>query len=57
MVTGNGKGEPVKVRYNIPIFFRMPDEWVAPKPKLELVFPVGQEVKIQRWRECGSHVR
>ena len=54
---GTEKGEPVKVRYNIPIFFRMPDEWVAPKPKLELVFPVGQEVKNTAlegvWQSCS----
>lgn len=54
---GMEKGEPVKVRYNIPIFFRMPDEWVAPKPKLELVFPVGQEVKNTAlegvWQSCS----
>lgn len=54
---GMEKGEPVKVRYNIPIFFRMPDEWAAPKPKLELVFPVGQEVKNTAlegvWQSCS----
>ncbi len=54
---GMEKGEPVKVRCNIPIFFRMPDEWAAPKPKPELVFPVGQEVKNTAlegvWQSCS----
>lgn len=53
---GTEQGEPVKVRYNVPIVFRM-TERSAPKPKPGLVFPVGQEVKNSTlegvWQSCS----
>lgn len=57
---GMEKGEPVKVRCNIPIFFRIIEGRSAPKPKPELVFPVGQKVKNTAlegvWQSCSLKI-
>ncbi|MDD3038479.1 TonB family protein [Bacteroides sp.] len=55
-IPGTEQGVPVKVRYNVPIFFRMTEGSIS-RLKSDLVLPVGQEVKNAAlegvWQSCS----